>query len=69
MVDPLLYATSSPQASYTRVLPCSSPVICPAASNAGVVAPLMAVISFCLLAVRVWVVPSVVTESQLPAAS
>lgn len=41
------------QASNTNRRPTSSLVMLPLASNVGVVAPLMLVISFCLFAVRV----------------
>src|SRR5262249_796293 len=50
-------------------LPVSSVVRLPFASYVGVVAPLTAVISFCLLAVRVWAAPFVVWLSKFPTAS
>ena len=47
----------------------SSPVMLPAASNVGVVAPPTDVTSFWALAVRACVTPSVATPSKFPAAS
>ena len=67
MVPPDAFTrTSRFQASYTNNLPASSRVMFPAASTVGVVAPPIAVISFCAFAVRVCVAPSVVTPFQLP---